>query len=395
MAWPALTLRVAFASDPMDANPSYSDITHDVRRVIIDRGRNHDLDRMRAGTMRLVLKNFQGNYWPYNTTGLYTPNVLPGKRFNLYAVYDAVTYHLFTGFVDDWNPSWLQEIGGQLPIVQPLCIDLTNNLAATEINGAGYAQELSGTRVGNVLDEISWPAGARDLDNGQSTMQATGAMEAVNAMSHLYTVQQSELGNVWVAGDGDVQFEDRHHRLKAPHNAALAVFGDAVGENYYHGMDPSYRAADIKNDIRFTRLSGTQQTADDAASKTAFGKRSLTRQNLLMTTDGEVLDQAQYLLKRYKDAVLRNRQLDILPERDPGNLWPKILGYDISDRITVRRTEASIDRDYFIEGVKHDINLAGRTWKTSWQLSEADSQSYWALQVAGLGELGETTYLSY
>lgn len=395
MAWPVLTLRVAFASDPMDAVPVWTTITGDVRRIHIKRGRNHELNRMEAGSMSLELRNFHGNYWPFNAGGAYSPNVLPGKRINLFAVYNAVTYHLFTGFFEDYNPTWLYEGTGLLPIIQPKCYDLINNLANYDLNNAGEVQELSGARVGNVLDELGWPVGFRDLDAGQSQMQATGAQADVNAMDHLFKVQNSELGIIYIAGDGDIQFEDRAHRLKAPHTVSQATFGDDLGEKIYHGMQPRYGASDIRNDIRITRSGGVQQTGTDAVSQTAYGKRTFRRTGLLMTTDGEALDQANYLTKRYKDAALRNRILRVIPEREPGNLWPQILGREISDRITVRRNEASIDSDYMIEGVEHDIDMVDNIWVTKWQLSNADTQKYWLIGVVGFSEIGLTTWVGY
>jgi len=395
MSWPTLTLRVAFGSDPMDAVPVWTTITNDVRQIRIRRGRQHELDRMEAGTMSLELKNMHGNYWPLNAGGIHFPNVLPSKRVNLYAVYNAVTYHLYTGFIEDWSPDWLEQTGGLLPIVRPECVDLMNNLSNFDLNIAGYAQELSGTRVGNVLDDLGWPAGARNLDAGQSTMIASGALVDQNSMEHLYLVQNSELGIVYQAGDGDIQFEDRHHRLKAPNTVSQGIFGDDLGENFYHGMAPSYGSDDIRNDIRITRSGGAQQSAVDATSQTSYGKRNLARDGLLMTTDTEAQSQAHYILKRYKDPAMRNRMLQVIAERDPGRLWPHVLGREISDRITVRRNEASIDSDYVIEGVGHDIDLVNRTWTTYWQLSDADSQVYWALGIVGFSELGLTTYLAY
>lgn len=395
MAWPTLTLRIAFGSDPMDAVPVWTTITNDVRRIRIGRGRQHELNRMEAGTMSLELLNIHGNYWPLNAGGAYFPNVLPGKRVNLYAVYNAVTYPLYTGFIEDWNPDWLEQIGGLIPVVRPDCADLINNLANFDINSAGYPQELSGARVGKVLDEINWPAGARDLDAGQSQMQATGALADVNAMEHLFLVQKSELGIIYIASDGDIQFEDRHHRLVAPHTVSQGIFGDDLGENFYHGMEPKYGSDEIRNDIRITRSGGAQQSATDAASQTDYGKRSLSRTGLLMTTDLEASDQAHHMLRRYKDPALRNRLLKLIPERDPGRLWPHVLGREISDRITVRRNEANIDSDYMIEGITYDIDLVNHTWEVYWQLSDAESQQFWMIGIAGFSEIGETTWVGY
>ena len=533
MALPTIQVRVAFASDPYDAAPVWTDITHDVQNISIKRGRQTELNRMEAGTARIQLKNFQGNYWPNNAAGLYYPNILPGKKVNIRAyvellgydgvggfstpavdwirgaqitphstckltsffvyvglvgavapllkgaLYDsaynlvaltneivptngwmeltfaseqtldsgkdywfavwadagagdvrvyyrnvgglasqflaygafpdplapAVTNHelslyanvydLFTGFAEGWPPHWMSQMGGQGPLTTINCADLIKNLSNFDLNTVGYAEELSGTRVGNVLDDMGWPAGFRDIDVGISSMQASGAIADVKAMTHLFVVQDSELGILYITGDGDVKFEDRHHRLASPHTVSQAVFGDDVGEHYYHGLELEYDDELIFNDIRITRVGGAQQTAGDAASVTAYGARTYSKTGLLVTTDNEALSMADYKLKLYKDPVLMARTLTILGERDPGRLWPKLCGYEISTRITLRLNEASIDEDYFIEGIRHVIDIQNQKWSTTWQLSNASQQVYWLLEVAGFSELELTTYPSY
>ena len=111
MALPVIQIRVAFASDPFDAVPVWTDITHDVQSVTTKRGRQTELARMEAGTATIRLKNHQGNYWPNNATGLHFPNVLPGKKVNIRAVYDAITYDIYTGFTAGWPPKWLSPMG--------------------------------------------------------------------------------------------------------------------------------------------------------------------------------------------------------------------------------------------------------------------------------------------
>jgi len=226
-------------------------------------------------------------------------------------------------------------------------------------------------------------------------MIASGAIADEKAMTHLFLVQDSELGIIYIAGDGDVAFEDRHHRLVAPHTVSQAIFGDDVGENYYSDLEPEFDDEFIFNDIRITRDGGAQQAVSDAASIAAYGTRTYGKTGLLMTTDAIALDYANHKLRTYKDPALRARTLKVLGERDPGRLWPYLCGFDISTRITVRRNEASIDEDYFIEGVKHQIDIQNQTWETFWQLSNASADVFWLLEVAGFGELETATYLGY
>ena len=248
-----------------------------------------------------------------------------------------------------------------------------------------------------MIDELGWPddGNHRDIDTGQTTLQATGALADFKALSHLQTVQKSELGYIFIGGDGKVVFHDRHARLKSPFTTSQATFGDDAAENRYKIIDPSFDDEYIYNDIRITRSGGTQQNAVDATSQDDYGKRSFTRTGLLMTLDLEAQSMANYLRSQYKAPVLRASRLILSPENDPANLWPKALNYDIGTRITVRLNQASIDEDYHIEQVQHDYMARTGVFRTSWQLSNANNQKYWAINIVGFSEINETTRVSY
>lgn len=390
---PVLHVEVAFATAPFAATPVWTDIADDVLEIHTRRGRQHELDRIEAGIAVVVVKNTDNNYWPDNASSPYYPYLLPGRRLRIRAEWRGVFYPVYTGFVENWAPSW-RAPAAKVPIINLNCSDLIKNLSRFELNIAGYAQEKSDVRVGNVLDEVGWPAADRDLDTGQSNMIATGAVADIKAQAHLLKVQESELGIMFPAPDGDVQFQDRHARLKAPYITSQAIFGDDSGEKKYSGLEPRQDDQFIFNDIRLTRVGGTQQSAEDATSKIAYGHRTLSRTGLLVTVDTETLAQAQYLRSKHKDAVLRSRVIQIKPEADRSDLFPKVLTYDISTRITLRLNQASIDKDYHIENVRHDY-IRGSSWITRWQLSDATSVKYWAIGVTGFSEIGETTKVAY
>jgi len=163
----------------------------------------------------------------------------------------------------------------------------------------------------------------------------------------------------------------------------------------YIDVKLSYDDDFIYNDVRIQRVDGTQQAAVDSTSGTAYGQRSLSRTVLLMTTDSEALSQAQYLLARYKDPALRVKSIMVYPDADPANLYPKVLGYDIGTRITIQLTQAGIDTDYHVEGIEHKWEARQNLWKTRWQLSNADNQTYWILDDTTYSKLDTTTRLAY
>ena len=381
-----IVVRVAFASDAFAASPTWTDISGDVMSLYIRRGRQHQLDRMEAGTATIQLKNTSGDYWPNNVAGLYYPNIKPVKRVNIRMVWDSTTYDLYTGFVENWPPGYLRR-PSQGAIMTLQCADLIKNLSRLKLNSAGYAQEVSGTRIGNVLTTLAWPAADRALDTGQSTIIASGALANQIASEHLFLVQSSERGILFIAGDGKATFHDRYHRY-LNNNTPRAIFGD-LPNMPIADWEPVYEDQYIYNDVRLTRSGGSEQAVSDSDSDDDYGTRTYQVSGLLIPTDNEVLDQANFLLSRYKQPAMRAKSITIKSGADSDNLLPKILGYEISDRITLTMADAAIDEDYHIEGVNMSWNIKDPDEVVcKWQLSNAENQDYWILGTSALEAAG-------
>lgn len=397
MTYPEYVCRIAFVSAPYAASPTWVDVSDDLMSFNRRRGRQHELNRMEAGTATVVLRNTSGDYWPNNSGSPYYGNIQPRKRINIRAVWDGTTYDLYTGYIEKWQPGFRAKAGFGA-IMTLTCSDLIKPLSKLLLNSAGYSSELTGDRIDNVLDTLGYPAAHRVIDAGQTTLQATGALANVNAMNHLFAVTDTELGMLFVRGDGYVIFQDRHARLKTPYTVSQAIFGNdrAAGELPIYEITPSLDDSLIYNDIRITRLSGTEQTASDATSIASYGKQGLQKPSMLMTTDSEAQSQAQYLLGRYKDAYMRLEGLVAKAGLDPDDLYPAVLGFDISTRITVRLDQAGINRDYYIEGIDQRWSKdSPGDLDTKWQVTDASLDAFWVLEIAGYSELSITTRLSY
>ena len=146
---------------------------------------------------------------------------------------------------------------------------------------------------------------------------------------------------------------------------------------------------------------GTAITADDpasikqedATSQTAFGKRTWPSKTKFIPDTGEALDWADYNLSIYKDptAVL---QLSYFANRDT-NAINEMLDRDISERVTVvadNTADLSINRDFFIEAVRHQID-ANRLHQVTYLLSDAIQFSdFWVLNTSALGTQTRLAY---
>jgi len=360
---------IAFGSDPYSDTPTWSSISADLIAIFIKRGRQHQLDRFEAGTATVLLNNADGNYWPDNGAGDYSPNVKIGKRIIIRAGYDGVSYDLYTGFIRRYKPLWLSDKGLLHPVMQLEIADLQRNLARTKVTDAGgYAEEASGTRIGNVLDDADWNATERDIDTGKETMVASGALANEILMEHIQKVQESELSTFWIRGDGYTVYQERGALTAV---ATSGIFGDAQLpiDSIEFSLDDDL----LYNEVRLNRIGGTEQSHTDAASIIAYGLRTLSRSDLFLTADVTVLALVLYLLARYKDAVMRVKSITVKPQSpaDTATLWPLMLGIDIGHKITLTLARAHIDADYFIEGIEHNWDYRVGEWTTKLQLSEA------------------------
>jgi len=121
------------------------------------------------------------------------------------------------------------------------------------------AGQLSGARINNILDQISWPSSMRDIDAGQTTMQADPGTPRTS-LAACQTVALSEYGAFYVDAAGSFVFQDRAAAASTI-GATPTVFSDAGGGiNYF---DAAWILNDvlIYNQANITRTGGSLQQA--------------------------------------------------------------------------------------------------------------------------------------
>lgn len=394
MARPAVHAAVAFATNP-GAAPTWTDVTAYLESFRLTRGRAHELDKVEAGSLDLVLDNFDRRFDPTHATGPYFGTILPMRRVRIQVVWDSITYDLFHGFVESW--------GLVYPPDRPLdssvtvrCSDGLLVLAKAPLVAAVFAQQRTDLRIGAVLDAIGWPAADRNLMTGQQ--EAQGGTFSLSALAHVQGVSDAENGFLFMAKDGKLTFHDRHRRIKQPITTQV-VMGDGGGsEEYYVDAKMEYGDSLLKNRVEVTRTGGITQVATDSASITKYYTRAEQRSGLPMATDADAYAMAEHLVQRYKEPALRVKELDLNAEHDPAVMWPHVLGRELGDRISVRKRPpvgAMLEQVSTIEAMAIDWIAPGDVWRVFWSVSPADTQTYWQLEDATYGVLDSTTRLAY
>lgn len=256
--------------------------------------------------------------------------------------------------------------------------------------------DLSGARVGRVLNAAGWPAAERSLDTGMAVLQSVDLGQT--ALSVLQKVEQTEQGALFVTAAGAVRFIARDTLLKTPYATPQATFGDSGTELEYGDLTYLYDDSLIYNEVTVSRTSGTAVTLKDTTSQARYLRRTRTIDGLLHTSDATSADMANWVLGHYKNPALRVTGLRLEPSAgNAATHFPQVLGRELMDRVTaIRRPQnlgAAITQDTLIEGITHTISPV--EWVTTWNLSPAEAQVYWILGVAGFSELGVTTRLGF
>lgn len=312
MAKPNLKVLIDLSSGLEWNAASEQDITQWVSQVAVRRGRTRLINDFEAGTAAVTL--FDDGNVPsipadYIQTGKIKITVQPF----------STEYPVFYGFISNVDSQFNQSTD-EISKMTYNCVDafrLFNNAVITTVTGA--SAQLSGTRVNKILDQIGYPAGLRDIDAGNTSCQADPGTQR-SALDALRTIEKTEAGAFYIAADGDATFLDRsalYGKLGTASSLTLPVaFIDYPINPSIIGPVVQYVNAVVKadddivyNDITVTRLGGTAQNKQDAASIAAYFKRSAARTGVLMQTDSEAADLASVMLETYKESETRIDQI--------------------------------------------------------------------------------------
>ncbi len=383
-------VEIAWSNNPFDATPTWVDVSADLVNYNIKRGRQYEIDLFEAGTATITLLNHHGNYWMDNGVSIYAPNVKIGKRVRLSAFYNGIWYSRYVGYIESYTPVFGMA-GLREPRMQLQCGDALSLIARYVLNSAGYSQELSGTRITNVLNSVGFPAADRSIDAGDYYVQATGALVNANALDHIKNVCTTEIGLFYIDRSGIATFESNSHRVKSPHYTSQGTFS-----TNYPDIEISLDDHLLFNQVRATRTGGTEQVANNSTSQTAYRIHALVRSGLLHINDADTLGYAQFLVYRYALPKTRAVSISLLPTALPSTLFPYCLGFDFSTRITVTAPSPSgiTASGFFIENIEENYDATQpELWHFRWLLTNAYQGQFWILGVAGFTELGVTTRL--
>ena len=377
-----------------DASAVIVDVSSQVDRVEIARGRNAQADQFQTGTLSLRIVDQNGDFNPMNTSGPYYGLLDPMRKVTISGTSAVGTYPMFSGYITGYSTTTpLNAVDVVYTTITAVdAFRLASMAQISTVTGA-TAGDLSGTRINQLLDQISWPSSMRDIDAGLTTMQADPGT-ARTSLAAMQTVELSEYGALYIDAVGSFVFQDRN--LTASSVAATpTVFNeDGTGIKYSNAL---WILNDVLvyNSAQVSRTGGSVQTATNAASIALYFLHSYNQQNLLMQTDAVALDYAQaYIASRAATSIRCDAiTLDLNTPNYAAGI-AAALGLDYFDPVTITTTQpgsSSLTATFQIFGVSHTVTP--NSWKTSFTTLEPIIDAF-ILDSALYGIL-DTSVLSY
>jgi hypothetical protein len=377
-----------------DAEAVIVDVSNQVDSVQTSRGRNAQADQFQTGQLSLRIVDQNGDFNPQNIAGPYFGLLSPMRKVQITATWNTETYPIFSGFITGYTTT-TPKFTGDIVYTTITAVDafrLAQNAQISTVADSGAGQ-LSGTRVNKILDEIGWPDSMRDVDAGQTTLQADpGSVRT--ALEALLTVELSEYGSLYVDASGEFVFQDRAFTTASVSGTPVVFNDDGTGIPYFNAL---WLLNDvlIYNSAQITRTGGTTQSASNQASIDKYFVHSYNQQNLLMESDADALNYARaYVASRAEtttrcDAIT----LDLYTDNYDAGVTAA-LDLDFFDPVTITTTQpgsSALSKTLQVFGVAHSITP--NSWKTQFTTLEPIIDGF----IIGSSLFGilDTSVLSY
>jgi hypothetical protein len=278
------------------------DLTPDVRQIRITRGRNLMRDTYEAGTCTVRVLDPLSYFNPQNTSSPYYGLLSPLRKLRVSATVSNVGYFLFSGYTTDYIYTYPQ--GQETGYVDIVCSDafrLMQQATVTTVTDATAGQD-TGTRIGKILNQVSFPASMRTIDTGNTTCLADPAT-ARTALDAVKNAEFSEQGAFYFNQEGTAVFLNRTNVIKKYGDTPIEF--NQTGGIPYTNLAFAFDDKLIINSAGMTRVGGTQQVSENATSIAKYFPHQLNQENLVAQTDADTLNIAKIYVATRQETTIR------------------------------------------------------------------------------------------
>ena len=331
----------------------FYDVTNYVTSIAIRRGKNRELDQYDQGLANVVFNNNDRTFDPEYASSPYAGQIIPKRQIRISAGNEIQ----FFGLIDDWNLSY--ETNGD-SIAAAACSDATAVFANQTLFTRTNTAQKSGERVNEILSlpEINWPLSLRQVDTGLMTLGADTIADNTNALSYFRLIEQSEPGSFFIGKDGSVVFKDR---TTAPMSNGVTLADDGTGIKY-QSIRVQYGSELLANEIVLeSQITNTQVTQTDLDSVEEYGLFNLTRTNLLIGSNTDLENLADFYAQKYSSPEYRFESVEILLGELTAGQQNDLLNLEIGDVVQIKFTPnqipPAITKYAEIIRIDHEVSL--------------------------------------
>jgi hypothetical protein len=339
------------ASAVVEPTVDLSDIT---RSIKISRGRNVMRDTYEAGSCTIRVIDQTGAFNPQSPTSPYFGYLTPLRKIRVAATTDTSQEFLFSGYVDSYNYTYPQ--GEELGYVDIVCSDAFRLFQMANVSTItdATAGQTTGTRIGKILDQVSFPTAMRIIDSGSTTVQADPGT-ARTALAAVKGAEFAEQGAFFIRTDGTAEFKDRSDVVGSLAPAPIE-FNQSAGipySNLRYAFDDKL----IVNQASMTRIGGTAQVATDATSSAKYFPHGTTITEMIPETDAQVLNIAKIYVATRAETTIRidAMTVDLL---DPAVPTDTMIALDYFDNVKITNVQpdgSTITKTLQVQGLAWDI----------------------------------------
>jgi hypothetical protein len=284
------------------------DLSADVRQIRITRGRNIMRDTYEAGTCTVRVLDPLSYFNPQNTLSPYYGLLSPLRKLRVSATVNNVGYFLFSGYTTEYLYTYPQnQETGYVDIICSDAFRLMQQATVTTVASATAGQD-TGTRIGKILDQVSFPTSMRTIDTGITTCVADPAT-ARTSLDAVKNAEFSEQGAFFFNQEGTAIFLNRTNTIKKYGDTPIE-FNQTTGIPYTN-LVFAFDDKLIVNSAGMTRVGGTQQVSENATSIAKYFPHQSNQENLVAQTDTDTLNIAKIYVATRQETTIRIDQMSV------------------------------------------------------------------------------------
>lgn len=347
-----------------------------ITSVSIRRGRTRATDSFDAGSASVTFVDTTGTFNPDNTSSiLYVGGVSyvkPLRQFKITTVIDNVEHFLFSGYVSDFKYNYSQGVDAVQVTISAVDSFRVLTLGNVEIISGVLYNELSSERIKKILAQASIPTGVQDIKVGD-TYVTDDPETTRSTLEAIQQVEHTEMGAFFVSSEGYYTFYGRKYlqQLAAGYAKTPLVFGENAGLPF-ESITQTFDDENITNDITINGPDILEVQKTDASSILDYSSRSTVLSGLLLVTDVEAENLADYLLNSRKSPQLVISGIEVSPMSLSDVDLLSVVTCDLLDPITLTKEYSGsvidLTRTLTIQSIDHDIRPG--SWSMKFGLAE-------------------------